>query len=252
MLTLCSGCHQPLSILRQPLCEFCRLGFEHQPHLCQSCGHPTCLAQTTCEQPWKADSTIHGYFSPFFYTKKTRLALMSWKRHRSFLMHRFLTRHTNFKKTAAKLTGHCLVPIPQAFDRVLTLGHSPPLVLAKTLSRILKLPVFQALRVQKPRSPVGSTALSQAKKNQFERSLFRPHFESSQDLHLSKVILVDDFLTTGETIRSAAQALRKNSRTQCLSIEVFVLGIRPGTLNRFPETMTQKTRFRFSPPFKLL
>ncbi len=147
--------------------------------------------------------------------------LKRWKAHRGPVFdHRVLKMDEERILQLKSLNLSTLVPIPQNPGR-LWKTESQTEVIALWLSQILQIPITHALQYNLPRHQKKQAELdSLARQAQSIPFLIR---ESAQSLRQQRVLLVDDFFTTGHTLRSAALALRK---TQTLEIHGFCLGVR--------------------------
>ena len=99
-----------------------------------------------------------------------------------------------------------VVPIPAFWTRKSQNGHNSPDALAKAIGARLNLPVAERLlfRNRATRRQSGVSA-SQRRENVRNAFSVRPH----PDLPGSRLLLVDDVLTTGSTAHEAAKALLK-------------------------------------------
>jgi len=97
-----------------------------------------------------------------------------------------------------------IIPVPQSFPRRLVRGYNPSYQLAASLSTLMRVPLLR---------PLSRTwkAFPQAGKEAKER-IQMPHDEFSlrptRALADKTLLLIDDVITTGTTIRSCAAALQ--------------------------------------------
>ncbi len=110
-----------------------------------------------------------------------------------------------------------IVPLPQDSARSLKLGGSPSTVIAEWLSDQTGLPVRERL------SKAGlSLRKRQAELDSWSR-LQNPMDFQCAERPAGTVILVDDFITTGHTVREAARTLKMSGARD---VHVFGLGAR--------------------------
>ncbi len=234
MLFFCTQCHSSLSLFKQPLCDFCRSQWRKAPELCPTCAHSHCISTGSCQQPWKKTEKIISYHAAYLYHPSSMRTLKAWKTNPNVLLNRFLFKTHIFVTTAKKLKGDFIVPIPQRFERIWQLGHSPPFSIARKVQKWTDIPIIEPI---KPAAFQKAPLKTQGFKNQFERILFRPEFKVNPvnqiRIENKSVILIDDFMTTGETIRAAARCLLHLGVRE---ISVFLLAIR---LNRLESIETQ-------------
>lgn len=101
--------------------------------------------------------------------------------------------------------GACaLVPIPSDDARLRARGLNPSTVLADALGAQLGLPVVECLR-----RPRGSP--HQRGRNRLQRRSDPPRFVAANVPPGATLLLVDDVVTTGATLRAAAEALRASA-----------------------------------------
>ena len=117
--------------------------------------------------------------------------------------------HLLFDQCEQRLTAlaaDVVVPMPMHWTRRVWRGVNSPSVLAQTLARRLRLPCApHLLRMRRRTRP--QTGLTGPKRLANVRGAFRapPH----PDLAGSRVLLIDDVMTTGATAGEATRALRK-------------------------------------------
>ena len=99
----------------------------------------------------------------------------------------------------------CIVPIPLHWTRTLHRGFNQSRVMAKVLGRLLGVPVHNALR--RTRRTAFQSSLSKTERTKNVRNAMVPT-RSAHKLAGKNVLLVDDLLTTGATLQSAAKVLR--------------------------------------------
>lgn len=153
--------------------------------------------------------------------------LKAWKSRSSPLADRkIFARKVSIPEEARRAAA--IVPIPQNRSRSWALGRSPALQIAQWLSCETRLPVLSPLRLEDPgRAPKQATL-------DLPGRLLRPvriraDAFSFEPLLGQKIILVDDFVTTGRTLREGARACL---RAGAAEVHGFALGIRYSKLSR--------------------
>lgn len=112
-----------------------------------------------------------------------------------------------------------IVPMPQRFFRSWMMRGSPVLKTAHAISESLQIPILECLE------SVALGTRRQAELKSRDRIQNRIEFQVIDEKVKGKsVLLVDDFITTGHTVRRAAAELRRNG---VRSVHIFSLGIRP-------------------------
>ncbi|MFI5214824.1 MAG: ComF family protein, partial [Gemmatimonadales bacterium] len=106
------------------------------------------------------------------------------------------------REIGARLRGaDLLVPVPLGARRRRERGHNQAELLAEALGKRCAVPVVEAL--ERSRETRTQTSLHPEQRRVNVAGAFR----ATRALEGSKVVLVDDVLTTGATLASAAQAL---------------------------------------------
>lgn len=229
-----------------PICINCFISLVPSPPLCSKCASVNCK---NCERPWaQSNSVIEGYFSRYLLIGQCYRVLLAWKKCGGFLFDRILLgplspmnlgiSSDNLERTVGR---HFLVPIPQSYFRSWQLHCSPAQKVAKWVSRCTNILVRNLLLTRELNYRTVSQTIRQAQQNMSERAQVKEKFELNHpEVHLTlrrhhlspsdiSIILVDDFMTTGNTLRLAAQVLVHAGFTK---IQAFTLGVRPFWVNQ--------------------
>ncbi len=97
----------------------------------------------------------------------------------------------------------CIIPVPISQVRLICRGYNQSLLLAKEIGRLLNKPVIEALGRKSGDFSQASLGYHQRLKMEGD-SLF---LKRNMDLQDKKVLLIDDVLTTGTTLRRCAEVL---------------------------------------------
>ncbi len=229
----CIGCKQSLNELGAfPLCSICQDSLVPCPPLCKHCGSPICPTHLNeqCLRPWNDTSLIQSYSARYILLGHGYAVLKRWKLHRGSIFDRRILKSDpeHFVKWI-DLGIEAIVPIPQRFSRSWQMRGSRSLKIAEWISSETKLPILQLL-LSTPRVASIKRQAELSLKERLENPIrFEPNLELSKNIQLpSNILLIDDFFTTGHTLRQAAQALKSLSGSQ---IHVFCLGLRPALAN---------------------
>jgi len=208
----CRKCGQILTIEGE-LCEKClnELNFIFPPY-CRKCGHP--LSEKEARGKMLCASCLRKKRFPF---RLSRSALCYDEASKNLILaFKFMDRTENARLLAAmlKVAGEdifkagvdVIVPVPLHYTRLVKRRYNQAALLARELGRYTGLPVdcFSLVRHKKTRPQVEFSGFERVRnvKNAFSV----PHPEK---LAGKRVVLIDDVLTTGSTLKECAAALKK-------------------------------------------
>lgn len=142
-----------------------------------------------------------------------------------------LLQHTEKAHTMAQLLHHqitqsntplpdILIPIPNAKNRMSERGYNQAWQLTKSLARQLKI---QALPTALIRSTEESSQTQRKRRERIKalKNAFAPNPKYSHILKDKHIALIDDVMTTGATLESAAKVLKHQANTRQISAWVF-------------------------------
>ena len=203
----------------EPFCPTCLPGFHALPAAhCPCCALPFLAQQNSAH--------LCGRFvanPPFFskvhavgcYDSSLRDAIHLFKFNNRVSLDRPLG-NLLARSLAADLAVDVIVPVPLHFQRLAERSYNQALLLARDLGRRCRLPVAVELLV-KASETVAQQGLSA---RQRERNLNQV-FTLRQPLHGERVLLVDDVMTTGATVRACSRVLRAGGAG---AVEVAIIG----------------------------
>ena len=234
----CCICPENASQGSFPLCSACKEALFNAPSLCPTCGGvgtdcsaqmenqtrpastPWDLGSTTCARPWRQVRGISSYSARYLMITDTHQVLRQWKKLGGILFSKQILSSSDSLVSEWKNFGpDLIVPIPQDFRRKWKMSGSRTEEISRWVSGQLKTPWANLLKINPKKN--------QAKLDVWDRMRNGNRFElkiSPLAGEFKKVILVDDFVTTGKTMRDAAQILLSSG---VKSIHCFSLGIRP-------------------------
>jgi predicted amidophosphoribosyltransferase len=207
----CGGASAPESF---PMCRDCLASLVACPELCRECGN-FCDTRNPCLLSGEYGSPIASYGARYLLAGPAYAVIRSWKARRGPALNR---RILNLNGGRRVPETEAIVPIPQRRRRAWKLGGSPADQLARWLASETGVPALRCLR------PAGDE-LRQAQLDSGARV--------SRELKLSvasaglagrTILLVDDIMTTGSTLRAAARALKDAGARE---VHAFALGFRP-------------------------
>lgn len=209
-----------------PFCHACRASLYRAPlSLCTAC-------LTLCEpgaHPFLKPSEserMNSIHAEYWLVGQSFEVAKAWKKKTGFLSNRALFQWREETLISLKSIGLThLVPLPQRLARMKQLrGKSPAFEIAQSLSHTLSLPLLPLLQLSLENEIRGQR---QSRLSQEGRIQMRDRFEVSdyyKNISQLKILLVDDFATTGHTLRLAVRALKQVGIQE---VHCFCLGIRP-------------------------
>ncbi len=233
----CSACRETLDRFQSfPLCSLCHDSLVSCPTLCRHCASPICPTQpnSECLRPWSDPSLIQSYCAQYLLIGRCYTTLKRWKIQRGPVFDRFILKSneiTSHYWNTLKGLQHvqAIVPIPQDFARSWKMRGSRAQQVAAWVSRETSLPVLPLLLApDRIRNHKRQAELNF--KERLENPIrfeWNPEFSKDRGAP-STVLLVDDFFTTGHTLRQAARVLNQH---QVHQVHIFCLGLRPA-MNR--------------------
>jgi predicted amidophosphoribosyltransferase len=259
-ISICQACLLPArSVVTNLPCEDCLSSLLVSPAICPECLGLAC-STGECERPWlritgKDDELrFASVDAAYLSIGPGARVLKSWKKAPSPSLERYLLAEVREKAMhLAEGRPIALVPVPQNAKRRWELEGGSTLRLCSMILEARKNPDDEILEILEvsPNLALDPERISQAKSRGEERysrrSAIIPGTEKStrrvtrhrSPKRDSAVFLVDDFLTSGSTLRSALGATRKKIKALAelenldefgrfdTRIGVFVLGFRP-------------------------
>ncbi len=220
-----------------PICPPCAEALLPCPSLCERClGFSHRMETAPCVA---LDSSLDAVGAAFLVVGRARTTLRGWKNHGGPLLDRRVL------EPAQRSFENWLLQMPLPDDPiVIPVGHSPERTWALQGGSAYRIASWLVNR--KARSEVGHRSRlslgpslrplkvrTQASLGLADRKLNPLRFPigelEARQLRSRNVVLIDDFLTSGRTLRSAASAI---SSAQPLSIRAWVLGFRPRVGNQ--------------------
>lgn len=203
------------------LCQNCfvYLSFDVKS-LCLICDKPTFnnLTHPACKRKYAID----GCFSALTYNKTTQKLIYNFK-YKPYLkdlttvltdlFYESIIQNENFNQELKK-GGWFLVPIPLSNAKLKKRGYNQSEIIAKILSKKFKIPVQNILkRVRDTKTQVG---MSNIDRKLNIKNAFIPNTKYS--IRNTNVILVDDVVTTGSTLKEAANVLKRNGARKVIGL----------------------------------
>ncbi len=185
----------------QVLCSYCRQFLPDMPPGCYKCGAES-ASYAVCETCNEA-SGLQNVWVRTPYEGFAQELVQRLKFERAYSVSTTIA--VSLLDSFAYLlpVGAVIVPIPTASSRVRARGYDQSVLIAKAFAKRVKLPYSTAL------SRIGQHRQTGNKRTHRLMQLEQVFEVKNHTLKNKPIILIDDVLTTGATIESAASALRK-------------------------------------------
>lgn len=206
----CLGCEDEGSLL----CEMCRFDLEPIPERCYRC-HTQTVDNRTCEKCRKHSALRHVWVATD-YDDTAKKLVQCLKFGRAAAASRPISRHI-FDKLPYQDSGVIVVSVPTASNRVRQRGYDQADLIARQAADALKLEHAALLLRFGHSRQVGAS-----RKQRLEqlRDAFRVPYGKLDYVRGKDILLIDDIVTTGATLESAARAL-KDAGAKSVSAAVF-------------------------------
>lgn len=183
----CPGCEEPSS---HPICRICLSLLRKNPRMI----------------PFEG-AGVEGIFPIYISHSIAHQILKHWKNHGGSTLEQLLLRaHPSLQQSLVSKKFSGMIPIPQDRERTWKRGHSSSLKTAEFFSSLIDVPVFEILKL------TDQDVQKQAFLSEWERKHHPNPFEVLKveiPAHLNRILIVDDFITTGSTIHKAASRVRE-------------------------------------------
>lgn len=183
------------------LCDACRAALRRIPlPLCERCGAPTAWPVRRCGECAGRRLAFASARAAIVYDDAARALVRSWKERG--LRGLAAVAADLVVASVARPIAATLVAVPPDPDRLLERGEHPATALARELGRRWEIPSASPIVRTAARARQAGLALDGRRAN--IRGAFAVTGQAT-----TRVCLVDDVYTSGETVNAAASALRK-------------------------------------------
>lgn len=214
--SVCAGCGKECGI-DEILCENCCNALERPGHFCHSCGYVLKVDASYCRHCVDKEKNIDFYYTDYLYTGALKKAVLeikfSWRIRGSYQLKK-LCKADNI----AFEEYDYVVKIPYHFTRNLVRYFQPVNLIRDAIAKKGSLPYKNVL--------IRNRATEyQSRLSRRERLLnVKNSFEVVCDVSGRNILLVDDILTTGATVKSAASALKEKGASK-VSVYTLMAGV---------------------------
>ncbi len=198
---ICSACNRSLSVREEGLCFYCKQYLHKTNHFARK--NNTLYIQLAYRM------SLHSVQSLYFFQPKSieQRAIHELKYKKNMPIGNFFGKEMGKRllKTPWLLDVDLLVPIPLHRNKELERGYNQARVLCEGISEETKLPIATVLKKQ-------TTGKGATKGNRMERMNSRKidfQVDSKIPSNVNHILIVDDVITTGATLESAFQVIRK-------------------------------------------
>ena len=201
----CAACDTSLDTSEHGLlCKACRTEMVDARPACPRCGSPA--APESCGQCREQRLHFGGVVRLGTYEKTLREAVLRIKRreHRALAMALSELLSNERREQLIEWRLDAVVPVPMHWSRRLWRGVNSPSTIARRLASDLKIPMADHLLARRRRT-APQARLSPRKRMANVRGAFRA--ATHHELPGSRLLLVDDIMTTGATVNEAAKEL---------------------------------------------
>lgn len=195
----CIGCDKKISINRT-VCEDCIAHIPYVHSSCEKCGYPLSINGKICKNCFNINY-YNKLFIPFWYSGILKILLKKIKFEYNLNGVKLLDQL--FSKRLYKLERYDIVTsVPSYFWRHFRRFVHPAEFLAKRISKVYSIK-YEVL-LERVRYTEYQWKLKKSKRKENIKDAFSP----KKELFDLKILLVDDIMTTGATIRECAKTLK--------------------------------------------
>lgn len=209
--------------------------FPFKPFTCPGCGDASHeIVCNPCRSSFRRNDEliapnkegVRGCFPIFYSFSTTHKILNYWKNHGGHELRKILFTPTpDLKNRLLNTNIDLIVPIPQHEERSMKRGHASAFEVAKFFSRELGIQIEPELLILKP---FHTTAIKQAYLSEWERKHSENPFQlNTKKMNMilknqtQKILIIDDFITSGSTLDKAANALLSSN----FNLEIYAASL---------------------------
>lgn len=215
-----------LDLLYPPKCAFCEAVLNDSRNMV--C--PRCQAEISWLPEGERLQTGEHFslcLSASWYEHKLRFAMLQYKFHgQKHLAELFAAPLAKFIQESYAQRYDLITWIPISKERLRTRGYNQSELLARAVSERLGKAALPLLHHPRPKPPQSGIATAADRKANVSGCFT---LAPSPDLIGSRILLIDDVITTGSTLEEAAQVLRAGGAAEVLC--ATVCRTRPGALS---------------------
>lgn len=202
--SLCSSCWKKYKFIEEPSCKICGTPFEIEiDSICLGCLKDKPKYDIS-KSLFKFDENSKKLIHNFKYYDKTHLS-------------KFFSKIIYYKYRDIINTADLVIPVPMhKLKRILRL-YNQAHILAKDISILANIPLDpKSLKKVKYTKSQTFLTKSERSKNLVNTIIV----ENNELIKGKKILLVDDVITTGETINNCAKVLKKNGASKVIILSI--------------------------------
>lgn len=210
MMFRCTLCATPS---QQALCISCQSMLIRPNHACQSCGKPLIIENAKqCGECLNSKSA----FDQVIYASLYQYPIDHWVHQLKF----------GGQLTAAQIMAEALMPQLEIIDLSIPLipmplhparlrlrGYNQAAVIAKIIAQVQQRPILHNAIIR-----TKATKMQAELREKQRKANVAGAFKCPEKLSHETVLLVDDVLTTGQTLRAAAKTLKKSGIKEVIAL----------------------------------
>ena len=193
----CIHCSETVTNKTFPLCFFCHKTLHIAHQLNQSANTQT---------PGSSHHSLQSLSSIFRGFEEAFLILKTWKfKGGPYFDQKVLIWNQTIDKHFKQVQPKTIIPVPSPPENIWKRQHHPTQKISHWIQKKIKTSsIVNALKIM----PKSQQNPNQSQKNLFERKRnnYRFYIDSTEKL-LEPILIVDDFITSGETLKGASEAL---------------------------------------------
>jgi ComF family protein len=213
----------------RPLCADCTERFTPRINRCATCALPIPEGVMHCGACLRDPPPFDACHAAVDYSWPWTVCMARFKFHGQLQLARalaaLLARDAAVTKAIAQ--ADCVLPIPMTPQRLAERGYNPAWLLARQLTRPIAPRKAHADVLLRIRESAPQRELGRRERIRNLRGAFMAQLECAVHILERRVVLVDEVMTTGATLREAACALRQAGAAHITAI-VFARTPEPG------------------------
>jgi len=204
---VCRNCWDSLNILPHPFCPLCRSFLDQTLSRCPKCPQSSSLSL----------NRSLGVFDPYYQT-----LIHHFKYNRKFSIGKNLGRRLGeiLKKEEFSKGFDYIMPVPLHYSRKRERGYNQSKIIAREISESTSVPIAEKVLIRKKKTK-DQTHLSPEERERNVRGAFVVRADST--LQGKKVILVDDVMTTGATLKECARVIKEAGAREVVGVTLVVV-----------------------------